>query len=215
MTETVVGRPRSFDRDVALRDAAHLFWRHGFSGTSTRMLTTALGISTSSLYSAFGSKAELFDEAVRTYARRYSAIYDRAVAEPSIARVLERVLLDSVDEFSRTDQGHPGCLTSSAVMADTSATLDVRAYVVELQRSDESRLRARIEQAVREGDVVATTDAAMIAELVQTLWHGLSARAELGAGRQELHDTARFALELLRLQVRSPRATQTNPSSTS
>ncbi|MCP2266051.1 TetR/AcrR family transcriptional regulator [Promicromonospora thailandica] len=198
MTETAAGRPRSFDRDAALRDAAHLFWRHGFSGTSTRMLATTLGISTSSLYNAFGSKAELFDEAVRTYARRYSAIYERAVAETSIARVLERVLLDSVDEFSRTDQGHPGCLTSSAVMADTSTTLDVRTYVMELQRSDESRLRARIEQAVREGDMAPTTDAAAVSELVQTLWHGLSERAELGAGREELRDTARFALELLR-----------------
>ncbi|MFD7308585.1 TetR/AcrR family transcriptional regulator [Promicromonospora sp. NPDC059942] len=197
MTENPVGRPRSFDRDRALREAAHLFWRHGFSGTSTRMLTAALGISTSSLYGAFGTKAELFDEAVRTYALRYSAIYDQAVAEPSISRVLERVLIDSVDEFSRTDQGHPGCLTSSVVMADTSATLDVRAYVAELQRADEAQLRARIEQAVREGDLTTTADAAVVAEHVQTLWHGLSARAELGASRDELRDAARFALTLL------------------
>ncbi|MFE7504353.1 hypothetical protein [Promicromonospora sp. NPDC057488] len=81
-------------------------------------------------------------------------------------------------------------------MADTCVTLDVRAYVADLQRGDEARLRARIEQAVQEGDLT-TADAAVVAEHVQTLWHGLSARAELGASRDELRDGARFALTLL------------------
>jgi len=197
MTTRPVGRPRAFDRDAALRQAAHLFWQRGFSGTSTRMLTDALGISSSSLYAAFGTKAALFDEAVRTYALRYSVIYDRAVAEPTLARVIERVLVDSVNEFTRTDEGHPGCLTSSAVMADASSTLDVRAYVAELQRADEARLEARIERAVLDGDLMAAVEPALLAHLVQTVWQGLSARAELGATRDELLGVARLALELV------------------
>ena len=197
MPDKPVGRPRSFDRDDALRKAAVLFWQHGFSGTSTRMLTAALAISTSSLYGTFGSKAELFGEAVRTYALRYSAIYDRAVADPSISRAVRRVLTESVDEFVRTDQHHPGCLTSSAVMTDSPATMDVRAYVTELQRSDTARLRARIEEEIRDGGASATTDAAAVTELVQTLWHGLSARADLGAGREELRSAVDVALTLL------------------
>ncbi|XVU21012.1 TetR/AcrR family transcriptional regulator [Actinoplanes sp. CA-054009] len=197
MTTRSAGRPRAFDRDLALREAARLFWRHGFSGTSTRMLTTALGISSSSLYAAFGTKADLFDEAVRTYALRYSAIYENAVAEPTIVRVIERVLMDSIDEFSRTDEGHPGCLTSSAIMADASTTLDVRSYVADLQRSDEARLRARIERAVRDGDLGATADPAVLAEFVQTVWQGLSARSELGATREQLAGVAAIALTLI------------------
>lgn len=160
------------------------------------MLTASLGISSSSLYAAFGTKGELFDEAVRTYALRYSAIYDRALAEPTVDRVIERVLVDSVEEFSRSEEGHPGCLTSSAVMADTSATLDVRTYVADLQRCDEARLRARIERGAREGDVAATADPGVLAEYVQTVWQGLSARSELGAGREELLGVARLALAL-------------------
>lgn len=197
MTTRAVGRPRAFDRDLALREAARLFWRHGFSGTSTRTLAAALGISTSSLYAAFGTKADLFDEAVRTYALRYSAIYERAVAEPSIERVIRRVLMDSIDEFSRADDGHPGCLTSSAVMADASTTLDVRSYVADLQRCDEARLRVRIERAVLEGDLAATTKPAVLADLVQTVWQGLSVRSELGATREELIGVVSLALTLI------------------
>ncbi|WP_432545699.1 TetR/AcrR family transcriptional regulator [Kineococcus sp. SYSU DK004] len=198
------GRPRAFDRDDAVRRAACLFWKHGFSGTSTRALSQALGISGSSLYAAFGSKGELFDEAVRTYALRYSAVYERAVAEPSIAGVLERVLVESVEEFTRVQDGHPGCLTSSAVMADTSTTLDVRTYVADLRRVDEARLRARIERAVAEGELSTTADPTVLAALVQTLWQGLSARAELGAGRDELIAVAELALTSIAPGGRGP-----------
>lgn len=201
MTTKPAGRPRSYDRELALREAASMFWRHGFSGTSTRMLTAALGISSSSLYAAFGTKAKLFEEAVRTYAMRYSDIYGRAVAEPTIDRVLERILIDSVLEFTRTEEGHPGCMTSSAVMADTSETMDVRAFVAELQRSDEEQLRARIERAVRDGDLSAGASPTVISGLVQTVWHGLSIRADLGAGREELLAVARLTLSLLNDEV--------------
>jgi len=191
------GRPREFDRDEALKAAALLFWKHGFSGTSTRSLSTSLGISSSSLYAAFGSKADLFDEAVRTYARRYSAIYGAALTEPTLKGVVSHVLIDSAREFGRTAEGHPGCLTSSAVMADASSTLDVRGYVTELQRRDEGRLRERIELDVLDGRVSTTIEPAALAGLVQTLWHGLAARADLGASADELLAAAESAIACL------------------
>jgi len=191
------GRPREFDRDEALKAAALLFWKHGFSGTSTRSLSTSLGISSSSLYAAFGSKADLFDEAVRTYARRYSAIYGAALTEPTLKGVVSHVLIDSAREFGRTAEGHPGCLTSSAVMADASSTLDVRGYVTELQRRDEGRLRERIESDVLDGRVSTTIEPAALAGLVQTLWHGLAARADLGASADELLAAAESAIACL------------------
>jgi AcrR family transcriptional regulator len=200
MADRALGRPREFDRDDALRAAATLFWQHGYSGTSTRSLGTSLGISSSSLYAAFGSKAELFDEAVRTYALRYSAVYDRALAEPTLAKVIWQLLTGSIREFVRVDDGHPGCLTSSAVMGDTSETMDVRTYVTDLQRQDEARLRERIEDAVRAGDTASGTDGAALSVLVQTLWHGLAARADLGAGADELTATAALAVALLPLE---------------
>ncbi len=208
MSSPSAGRPRSFDRDLALKRAACLFWRHGFSGTSTRMLTASLGLSSSSLYAAFGSKSELFDEAVRTYAMRYSAIYRRAIEEPTLAQVIKRLLIDSVDEFSRSEDGHPGCLTTSAVMADAPATLNVRAYVADLQQADEARLYARVARAVLEREVSA--DPAALTGLVQAVWQGLSMRSDLGAGRAELLAVARLSSELIR-QTATGRCDTTDP----
>ena len=191
------GRPRAFDRDRALLDAARLFWRRGYSGTSTRDLTAQLGLSTSSLYGAFGSKAELFEEAVRTYAERYREIYEQAVAATEFRTVVERVLTDSVHEFTRPDEEHPGCLLSSAAMADSTSTLDTSAYFAELQGHNERILRARVERAVEEGELPTDSDASALTGLIQSIWHGLSARANLGADRADLLAVARLGHTLI------------------
>lgn len=191
------GRPRAFDRDRALLDAARLFWRRGYSGTSTRDLTAALGLSTSSLYAAFGSKAELFEEAVRTYAERYREIYQQASEAADLATALERILIDSIHEFTLPDDTHPGCLLSSAAMADSTSTLDTSAYFAELQGSNERTLLARIERAVREGELSSDVDPVALMGVVQSVWHGLSARANLGAERGELLATAHLAHRLI------------------
>lgn len=192
MNEHRAGRPRAFDVDRAVIDAARLFWIHGYSGTSTRMLTGALGVSTSSLYAAFRSKAGLFDHAVRWHVARYAAIYRDAVEQPNIADVVERVLADSVATFCPADD-QPGCLTSSAAMADTPESLDVRGLTARAQRADRDLLRDRFRRAITEGQLRRNSDAEALTDLVQTLWHGLSSRANAGASRAELSASAAFA----------------------
>ncbi|QTT76781.1 TetR/AcrR family transcriptional regulator [Streptomyces mobaraensis NBRC 13819 = DSM 40847] len=198
------GRPRAFDRDRVILEAARLFWRSGYSGTSTRALTAALGLSTSSLYAAFGSKAGLFEEAVRTYAERYREIYRRAVAEPDLPTVVERVLVDSVLEFTQPEDTHPGCLLSSAVMTDSTSTLDTSAHYAELHTWNERALRARVGRAVGDGEIAAATDAAALAGLVQSVVHGLSVRARLGADREDLLATARLAQKAICASLAPP-----------
>ncbi|MFB7247352.1 TetR/AcrR family transcriptional regulator [Streptomyces populi] len=203
MTERNRGRPRAFDRDRAILDAARLFWQRGYSGTSTRALTATLGLSTSSLYAAFGSKAGLFEEAVRTYAERYRVIYEQAVTEKDLRTVIERILIGSVHEFTQPNDTHPGCLIASAVMTDSTSTLDTSAYIAELHGSNEQALLRRVERAIQEGDLAAGTSAVVLTEFIQALWHGLSVRSTLGTAREGLIDAAQLAHKLICQQLAS------------
>jgi len=203
VSERTRGRPRAFDRDRAVCEAARIFWRRGYSGTSTRALTAALGLSTSSLYAAFGNKAGLFEEAVRTYAERYREIYRQAIAEKDIRTVIDRLLVGSVYEFTQPNDTHPGCLISSAVMTDGTSTLDTSTYVAELHRSNEQALLTRIERAIQDGDLTAGTSAAVLTNLIQTVWHGLSVRSNQDTTREHLIETAQLAYKLICQQLAS------------
>ncbi|MGW3103424.1 extracellular solute-binding protein [Streptomyces sp. NPDC001100] len=158
------------------------------------------------LYAAFGSKAGLFEEAVRTYAERYREIYRQAAAEKDIQTVFERVLIDSVHEFTQPGDAHPGCLIISAVMADSTSTLDTSAYLAELHSAYEQALLVRVERAIRDGQLAAGTDASALTGLVQSLWHGLSVRSNADASREELLATARLAHGLICRQPAPPPA---------
>ncbi len=61
------GRPPSFDRQAVIEEAMKLFWERGYEGTSCADLIAAMGISASTFYNSFGSKEQLFVEAVQHY----------------------------------------------------------------------------------------------------------------------------------------------------
>jgi len=64
------GRPRSFDKDIALEKAMKLYWKQGYANTSLVDLTETLGITKPSLYAAFGGKEQLFISALELYAQQ-------------------------------------------------------------------------------------------------------------------------------------------------
>ena len=87
------GRPRGFDAAEALDKALHVFWKHGYEGTSLSDLTEAMGINRPSLYAAFGNKEELFRRALDRYAEKGpGAVHRKALAEPTARAVVERLL---------------------------------------------------------------------------------------------------------------------------
>jgi len=61
------GRPRAFDNDEVVGAAMELFWHSGYAGVSVPDLSAATGLSTSSLYNAYGSKLSLFEAALDRY----------------------------------------------------------------------------------------------------------------------------------------------------
>src|SRR5271154_20593 len=104
------GRPREFDREQGLQKAMQLFWSLGYDSTSMADLRAGLGIAQASLYAAFGSKEQLFREAVDRYRRTTGFSTTRALESGATAReAIHEMLQAAVDAFSAP--GAPGgCL---------------------------------------------------------------------------------------------------------
>ena len=62
-----MGRTKTYQRDTVLEIAMNTFWNKGYHGTSLADLTDATGLNKKTLYAEFGSKHELFHEALQLY----------------------------------------------------------------------------------------------------------------------------------------------------
>lgn len=187
------GRPLSFDRDAALVPAMHLFWRHGYEGTSLADLTRAMGVTPPSIYAAYGDKRGLFREALARYLANPLTPAEVIAGAPSAEAAARMMIEGSVVAFTG-EATPPGCLLASAAIAVSADADDVRSELAAIRGGIEAALRERIVAGVAQGELPPGTDAATLAAYVMTVIQGLSTLARDGAGREKLLGVARLAL---------------------
>ncbi|GAA2090308.1 TetR/AcrR family transcriptional regulator [Kitasatospora saccharophila] len=188
-----LGRPRAFDTEAALERAMLFFWEHGYEGASLSGLTKAMGVSTTSMYTAFGNKEDLFRKALERYTEGPSAYLTRALEEPSARAVATALLTGTVRTTTRPAQPH-GCLGVQGALATGTSAATVRDLLAAWREDGCNRLRERFRQAVDEGDLPATTDPGLLGRYVSTLAFGIAVQAASGIGRDELQQMADAAL---------------------
>ncbi|WP_216907160.1 TetR/AcrR family transcriptional regulator [Nocardia noduli] len=180
------GRPRAFDRSVALRRAMEVFWEHGYEGTSMSDLTAAMGINSPSLYAAFGDKEALFRAAVELYGQTEGGHTERALREEPNARAgIEAMLRDNALAYTEENTPH-GCMVVLAGSTYTTRSTTVRDFLVECRRETTDDIRRRLDRGVVEGDLPSDTDTAALAFFYATVLYGLSIQARDGATLTEL-----------------------------
>ncbi|WP_222411297.1 TetR/AcrR family transcriptional regulator [Rhizobium leguminosarum] len=189
------GRPRAFDREAALAQATRLFWIKGFEATSIADLTEAMGIGSPSLYAAFGSKEALYAEALRHYRDNNEAFVWAGFFSAGTAReAVMSLLMDSAAALTGCVADIPrGCMvTLSSVGSEGHVELGELVRTARAITLD--RLKARLNQAISEGEIPASTDVHALARFVQTVQNGMSILARDGATRSELEAVAELAI---------------------
>ena len=187
------GRPLSFDRDAALRQAMLTFWRHGYETASVADLTAAMGISPPSLYAAFGDKKRLFLEAMRLYAGDPNALSRAFETAPTAFDAARQMLSSTATAYTGEDTPR-GCLLASATASGSAASAEVQEAVADVRRGVDRLLRSRIERDVDEGVLAPGTNAAALSGLVLAVTQGMSVLARDGASREALLEIADTAL---------------------
>ncbi|MFZ6679450.1 TetR/AcrR family transcriptional regulator [Undibacterium sp. Tian12W] len=195
MTPRKKGRPLSFDRDIALQKAMMLFWQHGYEATSLNDLTTALEVTPSSIYSAFGDKKGLFLNAVALYLSG-PVTSGTIINEAATAREAALGLLNAA-AIGFTGKDTPaGCLLASSAISCSVAADDVKVELAKIRHGIETQLREKITSSIKSKQMPAETDAEGLAALTMSIIQGMSTLARDGAPREKLLKVVEAAMKI-------------------
>lgn len=193
--ETRRRRP-AFDREQGVRIAQKLFHARGYDAVGVADLTEALGIVPPSLYAAYGSKAELFDRAIRLYANNHSLPVDEILAsEKKPADALTDLLVEAARHYSR-DETCLGCMVTEGMRADDPTA---RGMAMALAEPGSEVIRDYVAQH-------APDDAGRITDFILLTMRGLSSFACLGQSQDRLIESARMAGRSLAFEFREKAA---------
>lgn len=183
-----------------------IFWAAGYEGATLNGLQKAMGgITAPSFYAAFGSKEELFREAVELYSGTLGVPMMQALAEESSARASMKSLLEAaVEAFCKP--GKPrGCLLVLGAINGMPANQSVQDHLRALRARRRKLIRQRLQRGVAEGELPSHADLPALASFYTTVIDGLTIQARDGVPRKDLKFAARCALAAWDTMIAAPR----------
>jgi TetR/AcrR family transcriptional repressor of nem operon len=191
-------RPREFDETAALQAAMECFWRRGYEATSLRDLTKSMGLTTPSLYNAFGDKQELFSRALERYLDhttrdRLRRLEQTLPPKTALHRFFAEIIKHSIDDRQRK-----GCFLVNSALEVAPHDAECRAVIAAQFVEIEAFFKRCILKAQVEKSISLDVDAADAARLLLGVLLGVRVLARTRPEREVLEGVVRPALALLK-----------------
>jgi TetR/AcrR family transcriptional repressor of nem operon len=193
-----MARPREFDIDQALEKATQVFWSKGYEAASLSDLTSAMGLSKSSLYGTFGSKHELFLATLDYYNRTVTTQRVAALIAggDSTKSGISRVFNELIDDLL-SEKECRGCFVTNCAVevaaCDPAAAKRVSAGLVHLE---DTFFRA-VKRGQDGGEISTSRDPRALARYLTSSLNGLIVMAKADPDRQALKDVVEVILSTL------------------
>jgi len=171
-----------------------VFWAVGYDAATLSQLKEAMGgLCSPSLYAAFGSKEQLFREALDLYQGSICRWASVAMAEDDTRDAFAGLLRQAAVQYSMPDQPR-GCMLDLATFNFAPASAPIRDLLRERRQWGEAALRAKLDLGIARGDLKVGTDTAAMSGFYRTVLVGLSTQAQDGAPRERLLAIAEGAM---------------------
>ena len=190
-----MARPREFDEEAVLDAVVQCFWSRGYEATSVRDLIDKTGITSASLYNAFGDKRALFQKALRHYVE--ASIDDRLDrCEKMAPRAAIEAFFNEILQRSLTDRQHKGCMLVNTAL-DAAHEPDFQKTVAAVLVRLEQFFLDCVAAGQADGTITRTVPAANLARQLLGMLMGLRVLARARPERPLLEGIVQATLALL------------------
>jgi TetR/AcrR family transcriptional regulator, copper-responsive repressor len=192
------GRPRQYDPERALADAARAFWKQGYAATSLDDLVAATGMNRPSLYAAFGDKRDLYLGTLKRYQQQSRAIGAQITADnPPLRVFLKRFYDAALDIYLESGETARGCYSISTAPAQAVTDPAVRDFLAASITGTDAFVAKQVEKARERGEVPIDADPQALAQLATATLHTIAIRARVGVPRKQLKAVAAAAIDAI------------------
>jgi AcrR family transcriptional regulator len=192
------GRPRTFDRDEALKKAMLVFWEKGYEGTTMASLIEAIGMKAPSVYAAFGNKDALFNEVVNLYADIMNNGPLKVLKEQAnVYEAFKSLFAENLKMFT-SEHNPTSCLIMTAAINCAPEHYDHVDTLKNLRDAYKKAFETRIKGGITDKQIKLDINPTELAEFYATFAHGFALRAKDGATKSELETSIEFALQPLK-----------------
>lgn len=177
-------------RDESLEKALHLFWRQGFGATSLKDLEYTLDMRPGSIYATFGSKEDLFREALERYAERTMAELERVMAADASPLGGIVAYIRKLGGLRDRDETCQACMLVKSLLEFSEREQATHPRVENLLARMERRFTERLGDAHAAGEIAADLDPRRLGRRLQADIIGLRTYAQRDVDKQAVRDLA-------------------------
>lgn len=192
----MAGRPKKFEEEKAVKQAAALFWKQGYEATSLQDLLQIMGIQKGSFYHTFGSKKELFLKCMQWHDQQSFTEFRALLAETEQPIELIKSLFLQFATDSPANHGK-GCFAGNIVAELSSREEKLATSAKEYLLTLEHIFFEQITWAQLNGHLQNKTDARVLARYLLNLWNGINITRRLYPTESELLPVLEFQLSIL------------------
>lgn len=182
----VPGRPREFDTNQALALAVRQFSAHGFHGTSICDLNKALGLTTGSIYKAWGDKRGLLLAALEHYIEKRTRAVDHVIVGASDGLSKITSVLRLYAEISSNSEGETGCLIVEMAAELSVSDTEIARRLRTQEASRRAQFQAWVREGITDGSILNQDDIESCAEMLLALTLGMRVLGKAGVSLEQM-----------------------------
>jgi len=175
-----MSKQAKFNRDEVIEKAKNLYWEKGYHATSMRNLQDVVDMRPGSIYAAFGSKDNLFKEALNRYAQVGAEQLANSMAqEATVLAGLKRFIRSVIICNKDTAPSGMCMIVKSVAELTQSDNPELLANATSILERIEASFANIFQQAMDNGEISLEKDPAELARYLQIQIIGIRTYAQI------------------------------------